>query len=228
MFIRNVCSRKIKKICSKRKNWLINSTVIFVCGLLLIIVVSRQNNQDEPILRVQFQGNEDKRVAFETTSELMYTRKQGKQKTIQSVQTLKQFQYVVESLTTTSQNKRTTHSKQQTVQDSVFDQQSIQELMFDQKLELKEDVFQNITKDGKYLVYNAYIDGPREDLVFAIGLSISRNPKIELFCLFWDSNMRVISNETKVSIKILPIHVVERYVQSNVVFNFVHHENTPI
>ena len=81
----------------------------------------------------------------------------------------------------------------------------------DQTLELGEDVFQNITKDGSYLVYNAYIDGPRENWVRAVGFSKHLKTKSDLRCLFWDTNMNTISKETKVSIQILPFHTTERY-----------------
>ena len=81
----------------------------------------------------------------------------------------------------------------------------------DQTLELGEDVFQNITKDGSYLVYNAYIDGPRENWVRAVGFSKHLKTESDLRCLFWDTNMNIISKETKVSIQILPFHTTERY-----------------
>ena len=105
------------------------------------------------------------------------------------------------------------------VQDGVFEQQLelkeyVQDSTFDQKLQSMEDVFQNITEDGNYLVYNAYIDGSRENWILAVGLSRWMIPKVQLHCLFWDTNMRAISNETKVTVNILPRHVKERYSSS--------------
>ena len=81
---------------------------------------------------------------------------------------------------------------------------------FDQALEFKEDQFQNITEDGNYVVYNAYIDGPEKRWVRAIGFSTQLFPRVTLHCLFWDAYMNAISMTTNVTIQILPFHTTER------------------
>ena len=81
---------------------------------------------------------------------------------------------------------------------------------FDQALEFKEDQFQNITEDGKYIVFNAYIDGPNKDWIRAIGFSKQLKPTVTLHCLFWDVNMNAVTMTTNVTIQILPFHTSER------------------
>ena len=81
---------------------------------------------------------------------------------------------------------------------------------FDQALEFKEDQFQNITEDGKYIVFNAYIDGPNKGWIRAIGFSKQLKPTVSLHCLFWDVNMNAVTITTNVTIQILPFHISER------------------
>ena len=96
--------------------------------------------------------------------------------------------------------------------DTEFDQslEFNEDSEFDQALELKEDQFQNITEDGNYVVYNAYIDGPEKRWVRAVGFSRHLSPRVNLHCLFWDPNMNAISMTTNVTIQILPFHTIER------------------
>ena len=80
-----------------------------------------------------------------------------------------------------------------------------------QKLEVTEDTFRNITKDGKHVVFNAYIDGTRTNWIRAMGFSRSNQSLGNFRCLFWDGKMNpIISNETIVTMQILPFHS-ERY-----------------
>ena len=82
--------------------------------------------------------------------------------------------------------------------------------VFDQELEFKEDQFQNITEDGSYVVYNAYIDGPKRDWIRAVGFSRQLNPTVNLHCLFWDDNMNAVSMTTSVTIQMIPRNTLQR------------------
>ena len=97
-------------------------------------------------------------------------------------------------------------------EESEFDQEQEfkKDNEFDQALEFKEDQFQNITEDGKYIVFNAYIDGPNKDWIRAIGFSKQLKPTVSLHCLFWDVNMNAVTMTTNVTIQILPFHTSER------------------
>ena len=81
--------------------------------------------------------------------------------------------------------------------------------ILEKDLRVATDVFQNITKDGRLLVYNAYIDGPRENFIRAFGFTnMSTQPETYLRCLFWDTDMNpLISMETNVTMEILPFHL---------------------
>ena len=81
--------------------------------------------------------------------------------------------------------------------------------VLEKDLRVATDVFQNITKDGRLLVYNAYIDGPREDYIRAFGFTnMSTQPETNLRCLFWDTDMNpLVSMETNVTMEILPFHL---------------------
>ena len=81
---------------------------------------------------------------------------------------------------------------------------------FDQALEFKEDQFQNITEDGRYVVYNAYIDGPNSDWIRAVGFSTQLNPTVKLHCLFWDDNMNAVSMTTNVTIQMIPRNTLQK------------------
>ena len=76
-------------------------------------------------------------------------------------------------------------------------------------LRVATDDFQNITKDVRLLVYNAYIDGPRENFIRAFGFTnMSTKPETNLRCLFWDTDMNpLVSMETNVTMEILPFHL---------------------
>ena len=97
-------------------------------------------------------------------------------------------------------------------EDSDFDQalEFKEDTEFDQALEFKKDQFQNITKDGNYVVYNAYVDGPEKGWIRAIGFSSQRKPTVSLQCLFWDANINAVCKTTNVNIQILPFHTSER------------------
>ena len=81
--------------------------------------------------------------------------------------------------------------------------------VLEKDLRVATDVFQNITKDGRLLVYNAYIDGPRENYIRAFGFTnLSTEPETNLRCLFWDTDMNpLVSMETNVTMEILPFHL---------------------
>ena len=81
--------------------------------------------------------------------------------------------------------------------------------VLEKDLRVATDVFQNITKDGRLLVYNAYIDGPRENFIRAFGFTnMSTQPETNLRCLFWDTDMNpLVSMETNVNMEILPFHL---------------------
>ena len=81
--------------------------------------------------------------------------------------------------------------------------------VLEKDLRVATDVFQNITKDGRLLVYNAYIDGPRENFIRAFGFTnMSTKPETNLRCLFWDTDMNpLVSMETNVTMEILPFHL---------------------
>ena len=83
--------------------------------------------------------------------------------------------------------------------------------ILDNNMTVTTDVFQNITKDGRHLVYNAYVDGPRADWIRAFGFTLSKKPDTNLRCLFWDTDMNpLVSMETKITMEVLPRHF-ERY-----------------
>ena len=81
--------------------------------------------------------------------------------------------------------------------------------VLEKDLRVATDVFQNITTDGRLLVYNAYIDGPRENYIRAFGFTnMSTQPETNLRCLFWDTDMNpLVSMETNVTMEILPFHL---------------------
>ena len=83
--------------------------------------------------------------------------------------------------------------------------------ILDNNMTVTTDVFQNITKDGRHLVYNAYVDGHRADWIQAFGFTLSKKPETNLRCLFWDTDMNpLVSMETKITMEVLPRHF-ERY-----------------
>ena len=83
--------------------------------------------------------------------------------------------------------------------------------ILDNNMTVTTDVFQNITKDGRHLVYNAYVDGHRADWIRVFGFTLSKKPDTNLRCLFWDIDMNpLVSMETKITMEVLPRHF-ERY-----------------
>ena len=83
--------------------------------------------------------------------------------------------------------------------------------ILEKELTVTTDVFQNITQDGRHLVYNAYVDGPRDDWIRAFGFTLSKKPETNLRCLFWDTDMNpMVSMESNVTMQVLPWHL-ERY-----------------
>ena len=84
------------------------------------------------------------------------------------------------------------------------------EALIDRKPERSEaltDTFQNVTKDGRHIVYNAYIDEPESTFVRAVGFTMSLQPESSLRCLFWDTAMDpLLGSETNVTMQVLPLH----------------------